>query len=266
MASMIGRIRPISPVASDRADAIRHYWSEEGGLLEEAQNAQMPRQPVYFVALASAGEIPRLPQSVFEVAGYVEARVRQVANDYQCEIARIALERDQMLVDKDQAWGQRVEQVAADYRMEIERISIERDQALLAKDSDWKAEVIRSQLSIRRCCGVWRVRVIMLSMKRRRSVISMRCHKLKGRSSRISPLVSLIVVNYNGKRFLQPLLESIEKLEYPRFEVIFVDNASADDSVGYVGSAFPWVRIIESRKNLGFAGGNNLGMTHAMVS
>jgi len=264
MASMIGRIKPISPVTSNQADAIRHYWSEEGGLLEDAQDAQMPRQPVYFIALASAGEIPRLPQSVFEVAGYVEARVRQVANDYQGEIARIGLERDQMLVDKDQAWGQRVEQVAADYGREIERISIERDQALLAKDRDWKAEVNKVsaeyQEILRSMEGVRDYAVQEEKAQRHLNEVS---QARKAQLEKSLPLVSLVVVNYNGRRFLKPLLDSIEKLEYPRFEVVFVDNASVDDSVEYVGSAFPWVRIIESRRNLGFAGGNNLGMTHA---
>jgi GT2 family glycosyltransferase len=79
------------------------------------------------------------------------------------------------------------------------------------------------------------------------------------------PFVSVIIVNYNGKDLLGTCLESLERLLYPsnRFEVILVDNHSADTSVVYVRKHFPWVKLVVSDKNLGFAGGNNLGAQHA---
>ncbi len=265
MASMIGRMRLDSgQVSSSGTESIRHYWSGADDLLDEVKCAEMPREPVYFIVLASAGKIPRLPQSLFEVAGYVEARVRQVAKDHQDEIARIALERDGMLADKDRAWERRVEQVASDYGLEIRRISSERDQALLDKDRDWKAEVCK-------VAGEYQEKLLALEGARDHAVHEEQSQRRLNETSQAQaiqfqkalPLVSLIIVNYNGRRFLCQLLESIEKLEYPTFEVVFVDNASVDDSVSYVRAAFPWVRIIESRKNLGFAGGNNLGMRYA---
>ncbi len=79
------------------------------------------------------------------------------------------------------------------------------------------------------------------------------------------PFVSVIVVNHNGLRFLPACLSSLESLSYPksRYEVLLVDNASEDKSVDFVSGRFPWVRIIESDTNLGFAGGNNLGIANA---
>ena len=77
--------------------------------------------------------------------------------------------------------------------------------------------------------------------------------------------VSIIIVNYNGKHLLEECLSSVFKINYPRnqYEVILVDNDSQDDSVNYVRNHFPKVIVIESIKNLGFAGGNNLGIKQA---
>ncbi len=75
--------------------------------------------------------------------------------------------------------------------------------------------------------------------------------------------ISIIIVNFNGKHFLNDCLTSIFRQEYSGFEVIVVDNASNDGSVEYIIQHFPTVRIIKSHKNLGFAGGNNLGVEKA---
>jgi len=77
--------------------------------------------------------------------------------------------------------------------------------------------------------------------------------------------VSIIIVNYNGKDFLEEALSSIFEINYPKnlYEVIVVDNDSQDDSVDYIKKHFPKVILIESTKNLGFAGGNNLAIKKA---
>lgn len=79
------------------------------------------------------------------------------------------------------------------------------------------------------------------------------------------PIVSIIIVNYNGKRFLKSCLDSLRQLHFPKsqFEIIVVDNNSWDDSVAYLKREYPEVHIIESEHNVGFAGGNNLGVKHA---
>lgn len=79
------------------------------------------------------------------------------------------------------------------------------------------------------------------------------------------PLISVIIVNLDGRHLLADCLNSIFAQEYPqeRIEVIVVDNGSTDDSVPFVRQAFPQVRVIEAGRNLGFAGGNNLGARHS---
>lgn len=78
-----------------------------------------------------------------------------------------------------------------------------------------------------------------------------------------TPLVSIIVLNWNGKKCIRPCLESLFAQTYPRYEVIVVDNASTDDSVTIVRQEFPKARLIVNERNLGFAAGNNVGIKAA---
>jgi GT2 family glycosyltransferase len=80
----------------------------------------------------------------------------------------------------------------------------------------------------------------------------------------VHPLISVVVVNYNGKRFLSACLNSIYCQTYFPFEVIMVDNASHDGSIEYVQQNFPQVKIIAQSTNLGFAGGTNAGIQQAV--
>lgn len=75
-----------------------------------------------------------------------------------------------------------------------------------------------------------------------------------------NPLISVIIVNWNGKKWLKKCFESLYKQTYPNFEIIFVDNASSDGSVEYVNKYWPKVKVIRNKQNLGFAGGNNSGL------
>jgi GT2 family glycosyltransferase len=75
---------------------------------------------------------------------------------------------------------------------------------------------------------------------------------------------SVIIVNYNGLRFLNPCLAALQDQEVEGgFEVLLVDNASTDGSVAHVREHNPWVQVVESATNLGFAGGNNRGFQRA---
>ncbi|OON67589.1 glycosyltransferase family 2 protein [Hymenobacter sp. CRA2] len=77
------------------------------------------------------------------------------------------------------------------------------------------------------------------------------------------PLVSIISINYNQAAVTCELLASLRQLTYPRVEVIVVDNASPTDDPGIIAERFPEVQLVRSAENLGFAGGNNLGLRHA---
>lgn len=75
------------------------------------------------------------------------------------------------------------------------------------------------------------------------------------------PLVSVIVVNWNGLAYLPECLDSLAAQTYPSLEVVVVENGSTDGSVEYLRSRRPGrFLLVESPSNLGFAGGNNLGI------
>ena len=77
------------------------------------------------------------------------------------------------------------------------------------------------------------------------------------------PLVSVVVVTWNGRRYLDECLGAIEAQDGVSTETILVDNASTDGTVVYVGERFPRVRVVALPYNRGFAGGNNAGAREA---
>lgn len=76
-------------------------------------------------------------------------------------------------------------------------------------------------------------------------------------------MVSIITVNYNGWKNTCELIASLKQFETYPYEMIVVDNASAGDDVHHIRAIYPDVKLIQSDKNLGFAGGNNIGFMHA---
>lgn len=76
-------------------------------------------------------------------------------------------------------------------------------------------------------------------------------------------LVSVIILNYNGKQYLRNCLESVSHQTFKDLEIILVDNGSEDGSVNYVAINFPECKIVKNTKNLGFAEGNNIAIKHA---
>jgi hypothetical protein len=76
--------------------------------------------------------------------------------------------------------------------------------------------------------------------------------------------VYIVILNWNGLSDTLECLASVFQLDYLNFEAIVVDNGSSDESVETIRSKFPQVILIENRKNLGFTGGNNVGMRYAM--
>lgn len=81
------------------------------------------------------------------------------------------------------------------------------------------------------------------------------------------PKVSVIILNYNGAKYLQNCLASVLETKYPNYEVILIDNASTDKSVDLAEQIFashPRLKIFRNKTNLGFAEGNNVGAQYAI--
>lgn len=76
------------------------------------------------------------------------------------------------------------------------------------------------------------------------------------------PLVSVVTVNYNQTKVTAEFLRSMEKISYPSIEIFVVDNASPIHDSDELKKDFPYINLIKSKKNLGFAGGNNLALPH----
>lgn len=72
-------------------------------------------------------------------------------------------------------------------------------------------------------------------------------------------ILSIIIVNYNGRHFFDDCLKSIKENVRFKHEIIVVDNASTDGSVAYLQNHYPQIKLIKCDNNLGFSGGNNIG-------
>jgi GT2 family glycosyltransferase len=78
--------------------------------------------------------------------------------------------------------------------------------------------------------------------------------------------VSLVMVNWNGIKDTSVALDSIKKLNKHEMvlDTIVVDNGSTDSSVVDLEKKYPWVHLVKTGKNLGFTGGNNVGISEAL--
>jgi len=72
------------------------------------------------------------------------------------------------------------------------------------------------------------------------------------------PLVSIIIINYNGKSYLEKCLESIKKIKYDNLEIIVVDNNSTDGTMEFLAQNYPSIITLKLDKNYGFAKPNNV--------
>ncbi len=76
-------------------------------------------------------------------------------------------------------------------------------------------------------------------------------------------VISVIIPNWNGARFIRGVLDSLAAQTYPNYEVIVVDNASTDESVALIAREYPWVRQVLLDENRGLTGGVNAGIAVA---
>ncbi len=70
--------------------------------------------------------------------------------------------------------------------------------------------------------------------------------------------VSVAIINYNGRRFLDEILASLERQTFQSFQTTLIDNHSSDGSAEYVRNNYPWVRVAPQPDNLGFSRAGNL--------
>ncbi len=77
------------------------------------------------------------------------------------------------------------------------------------------------------------------------------------------PLISIVSINYNTLKDTLELLESLEQCNYKNLEIFIIDNASRENPDKIIQERYPNIKFIRSDKNLGFAGGNNLGIVKA---
>src|SRR3954447_8575156 len=74
------------------------------------------------------------------------------------------------------------------------------------------------------------------------------------------PSVAIAILNWNGRHFLQILLPLLQELSYPDYTVYVIDNNSTDDSIVFLKTHFPAVKIVPLADNYGFAKGYNQGL------
>lgn len=82
--------------------------------------------------------------------------------------------------------------------------------------------------------------------------------------NKLVPQIYIIVLNWNGKQDTIECLESVQKIDYPNYKILVLDNGSRDDSVAAIRERFAQILIIENGANLGFAAGNNVGIDYAI--
>jgi len=78
------------------------------------------------------------------------------------------------------------------------------------------------------------------------------------------PKVYILILNYNGGDDTLACLKSLQAITYTNAEIIVIDNASTDGSAARIIAAFPGITILQNEGNLGFAGGNNVGIIYAL--
>ena len=82
-------------------------------------------------------------------------------------------------------------------------------------------------------------------------------------ATRDARLVSVIVLSWNSREFLEECLASVLRQTHPEVELIVVDNASTDGSAALVKQRFPEASLVENAANIGFCAGNNVGVRRA---
>jgi len=87
--------------------------------------------------------------------------------------------------------------------------------------------------------------------------------KIISEKNKLYPLVSIITINFNSTEITCELIESLNKITYPNIEIIVVDNNSETNNSHIIKEKYPGIILIKNQINVGFSGGNNLGIMRA---
>ncbi len=79
-----------------------------------------------------------------------------------------------------------------------------------------------------------------------------------------TPKVYVIVLNYNGGNLIENCLKKLERVDYSNLTILVVDNNSIDNSIKNIEKKFLQLKIIKNEENVGFSGGNNVGIKYAL--
>lgn len=90
--------------------------------------------------------------------------------------------------------------------------------------------------------------------------------RVSSHDARAVPRVCIIVLNWNGWQDTIDCLASLQNLNYANHEILTIDNGSTNDSVRRINERFPKIPITRLERNLGFSGGCNVGIRHALAS
>ncbi len=105
--------------------------------------------------------------------------------------------------------------------------------------------------------GSWKLEVGSTSSHRPLS------SNLQAPTSNLQPLISIVIVNWNGAQHLPVCLDALRQQTFCDFEIILVDNHSTDNSLELIARDYPEVKAIALKENRGFTGGNNTGIRAA---
>ena len=76
-------------------------------------------------------------------------------------------------------------------------------------------------------------------------------------------IVTIVIVNWNGKKYLKGCLDSLQKQSYCDYEAIIVDNGSKDGSVEYIQQNYPNIKLFQLKRNMGYSVGINVALEHS---
>jgi GT2 family glycosyltransferase len=99
-----------------------------------------------------------------------------------------------------------------------------------------------------------------LTTMHRRAALEMDRHDM---TNSAQPKVFVLILSYNGKKWLEECLPSVLAMDYPNYEVVVIDNGSSDGTAEYLESEFPEIQTVAINPNVGYARGFNAGIEYA---